>query len=167
MNFFEQCSVYINEIQFLDSYKVYETVFNDFQNFIFLGNGGSNAVAAHISQDYMRTSNKKSVVFSDPSMLTCFVNDYGYENAFRRFLEIYYTPKSFVILISSSGESNNIINCVKFCNEKNASFGVLTGFDKNNTVKTLANATFNYHVNSNDYGIVECIHQIFLHGAIK
>ena len=38
-----------------------------YKKIIILGNGGSNAVASHISQDYVKFHRKKSLIFSDPS----------------------------------------------------------------------------------------------------
>ena len=134
---------------------------------IILGNGGSNSIASHISQDLVKFKNKKSLSFSDPSMLTCYINDFGMANAYVKFLKSYISKKTLVILISSSGESENIINCVKFLESSNSKYGVLTGFNKYNKVRKLSKKSlFNFHINSNDYGVVECLHQIFLHGAI-
>ena len=100
-------------------------------------------------------------------MLTCFINDFGMSNAYVKFLNFYADKKTLVILISSGGESKNIVNSVRFLEKKKISYGVLTGFKKNNKVRTLSKkALFNYHVDSKNYGVVECTHQIFLHGII-
>ena len=148
-------------------YNNYRNAFNKFKKIIILGNGGSNSIASHISQDMAKFHNKKSFTFSDPSMLTCFINDFGIENAYVKFLEIYGDSKTFFILISSSGESKNIINSVKYLEKKKMSYGVLTGFKSRNKVRTSAKcALFNFHVKSENYGVVECTHQIFLHGLI-
>ena len=145
----------------------YKKAFNKFQKIILIGNGGSNSIASHISQDMTKFYNKKSLSFSDPSMLTCFINDFGMSNAYVKFLNFYADKKTLVILISSSGESKNIINCVTYLEKKKISYGVLTGFNKNNKVRTKSkNAMFNFHIDSKSYGIVECSHQIFLHGVI-
>ena len=132
-----------------------------------LGNGGSNSVASHISQDYMKFHGKKVSVFSDPSMLTMLANDFGYENAYLEFLKYHVEPDTLVILMSSGGESENIIKCQKYCQDNNIAYGVLTGFFSNNRLRTRSNdALFNYHIDSDSYGVVECIHQIFLHGVV-
>ena len=53
------------------------------------------------------------------------------------------------------------------CEENKVDYGVLSGFKKNNSLRTRAkNALWNYYINSTDYGVVECVHQIFLHGVI-
>ena len=46
-------------------------------------------------------------------------------------------------------------------------YGVLTGFNPENKIRTMAkNSLWNYYINSDDYGVVECVHQIFLHGVV-
>jgi D-sedoheptulose 7-phosphate isomerase len=150
-----------------EQFSKFKDAFDKHKNIIILGNGGSNSVASHISQDYVKFHNKNSLVFSDPSMLTCFINDFGMENAYRKFLEYYATPETLCILISSGGESKNIINCIKYCESAAISYGILTGFNFTNKARSIANsALWDYHINSKDYGIVECVHQIFLHGVV-
>ena len=46
--------------------------------------------------------------------------------------------------------------------KNNLPYGILTGFNSNNKVRRISkNSIFNYHVNSNNYGVVECVHQNF------
>jgi len=150
-----------------EEFLKFKGAFDNHKRIIVLGNGGSNAVASHISQDYMKFHNKKVSLFSDPSMLTMMANDYGYENAYRKFLEYHAEPDTLVVLISSSGESENIIACQKFCDDNEISYGVLTGFSSENRLRTRSKkALFNYYIDSESYGVVECVHQVFLHGVI-
>ena len=100
-------------------------------------------------------------------MLTMLTNDYGYENAYQKFLEYYVEENSLVVLLSSGGESDNILNCLNWCEENSVDYGILTGFSPDNTIRSRAtNSLWNYYINSEDYGVVECIHQIFLHGVV-
>jgi len=138
---------------------------------VILGNGGSSSIASHISQDYTKQLNKRSFTFSDPSRLTCYSNDYGYEQAYVQFLKEFVRSdeSTLVILISSSGNSPNIIHCGEWCDtQKNIEVITMTGFSKENILKTmkLNNRKINYWVDSDDYGIVECIHMIFLHMVV-
>ena len=157
----------LNEISINEEFNSFKNAWEDHPKIIILGNGGSNSVASHISQDYVKFHNKKSLVFSDPSMLTCFINDFGMENAYKKFLEFYADQETLIILISSGGESKNIINCSKYCEENNIPYGILTWFNSKNTLRNISkNALWDYYINSSDYGIVECVHQIFLHGVV-
>ena len=148
-------------------FNKFKKEFDSHQRIIILGNGGSNSVASHISQDYMKFHKKKVSILSDPSMITMLTNDFGYEFAYQKFLEYYVESDTLVIIISSGGESPNMLKCVYWCEDNKISYGVLTGFKNDNTIRTVAeNALWNYHIDSSSYGVVECVHQIFLHGVV-
>ena len=149
-----------------DEFQKYLNAFKSHKRIIILGNGGSSSVASHISQDYMKFHEKKVSILSDPSMITMLSNDYGYENAYQKFLEYYVEDETLVVIISSSGESSNMINCMNYCEEHGVSYGVLTGFHPHNTLRRNAQyAKWNYHVDSESFGVVECVHQSFLQGV--
>ncbi len=152
---------------FKDQYK---KLLSNYQNVIILGNGGSSSIASHITQDYTKKLCKRSFTFSDASRLTCYSNDYGYEEAYKVFLsEFADKENTLVVLISSSGNSENIINCADWCELNSIPTVVLTGFDEYNILKTkpMKNRKINFWVNSDDYGIVECAHMIFLHMVVE
>ena len=138
---------------------------SDREEIIILGNGGSSSIASHICQDYTKKLGKKSFTFSDPSRLTCYINDYGMEEAYKQFLKEFSTQNTLIILISSSGNSANILNCAKYCVEKNIGFVILSGFNDNNKLRNLysTNSLEDFWIDSKDYGVVECVHQLILH----
>ena len=145
----------------------YQEAFTNYRRIIILGNGGSNSVASHISQDYMKFHKKKVSILSDPSMITMLTNDFGYEFAYQKFLEYYVEDDTLVVIISSGGESPNMLKCVDWCEDKKVPYGVLTGFKSDNTIRGEAtSALWNYHIASDSYGVVECVNQIFLHGVV-
>ena len=150
-----------------EEFDKFKKAFKNHDRIIILGNGGSNSVASHISQDYMKFHKKKVSILSDPSMITMLSNDFGYEFAYQKFLEYYVEDDTLVVIISSGGESPNMLKCVDWCEDNKISYGVLTGFKNDNTIRTVAkNALWNYHIDSDSYGVVECVHQIFLHGVV-
>lgn len=159
------------EIEKCYSYKEeFKDLLTSFNNIIILGNGGSSSIASHITQDYTKQMNKRSFTFSDPSRLTCYANDYGYENAYRQFLrEFARMDDTLVVLISSSGNSQNILNCADWCEENLIPTVVLTGFQEDNLLrnKDMKNRKINYWVDSKNYGVVECVHMIFLHMVVE
>jgi D-sedoheptulose 7-phosphate isomerase len=161
---------YINTLESAhmeEQFIKFQLAFLNHNRIIILGNGGSNSVASHISQDYMKFCGKKVSVLSDPSMLTMLTNDFGYDNAYKKFLEYYVEDDTLVIIMSSGGESKNMLKCVDWCEDNKVSYGVLTGFNSDNTIRGEAtNALWNYYIDSDSYGVVECVHHIFLHGVI-
>ena len=167
MNPFKEYIDTLNSAHMEEEFTKFRKEFFTHDRIIVLGNGGSNSVASHISQDYMKFHNKKVSILSDPSMITMLTNDFGYDKAYEKFLEYYVEKETLVIIMSSGGESKNMLNCVDWCEDNKVDYGVLTGFEENNTIRGEAtNALFNYYINSHSYGVVECVHQIFLHGVI-
>ena len=167
MNPFKEYIDTLNSAHMEEEFAKFRREFFIHDRIIVLGNGGSNSVASHISQDYMKFHNKKVSILSDPSMITMLTNDFGYDKAYEKFLEYYVEKETLVIIMSSGGESKNMLNCVDWCEDNKVDYGVLTGFEENNTIRGEAtNALFNYYINSHSYGVVECVHQIFLHGVI-
>ena len=142
---------------------------SNYQNIFLVGNGGSCAVAMHMAEDFAKVAKIPAYSFSDGPTITCFSNDYRYENAIVEWLKVYwkYDDDNILIAISSSGESKNIINAVKYVSSTYTPIPLvtLTGFSPNNTLNGLY-AAFKIHVPSEDYGIIECLHQIFLHAVL-
>lgn len=156
----------LDEINSFDLVKLKDIIDNK-ERIIIIGNGGSNAIASHISQDYTKALGKKAISFSDSSRLTCYMNDYGVEMAYVKFLEHFVEEKSLVILISSSGNSLNIINAAKYCVDNNIDMVTLSGFNLDNKLKSFSEKSLlHFYVQSVDYGIVECTHEIILHSVI-
>ena len=167
MNPFSEYITTLQSAHMEEEFDKFDKAFKNHNRIIILGNGGSNSVASHISQDYMKFHKKKVSILSDPSMITMLTNDFGYEFAYQKFLEYYVEEDTLVIIISSGGESPNMLKCVDWCEDNKISYGVLTGFETNNTIRSEASsALWNYHIASDSYGVVECVHQIFLHGVI-
>lgn len=157
----------LKKISKSEEYPVYNQLVNSHKNIIILGNGGSSSIASHICEDLTKILKKKAFTFSDPSLLTCYINDYGMHKAYVEFLKSFCDSNTLVILISSSGSSQNIINSIKYLEKKKINYGLLTGFDIKNKANLISkNAKFKFHVRSQNYGVIECIHQIFLHAAI-
>jgi D-sedoheptulose 7-phosphate isomerase len=136
---------------------------------ILIGNGGSNAIASHIAVDYVKFLNTRSFAFTDSSMLTAYMNDYGVEDSYKQYIVDMHENGGIVILISSSGNSKNVYNAAEYCKENDISFVLLTGFEEDNLVRKdfKEYAAVEYWVDSKSYGVVECVHQIFLHSIIE
>ncbi len=84
---------------------------------ILAGNGGSAAMASHVAVDLTKTAGIRAVNFNEADLLTCLANDFGYENWIARALDYYADPGDVVVLISSSGESTNILEGAKKARE--------------------------------------------------
>ena len=132
-------------------------------NIFIFGNGGSSAIASHVSVDFLNIG-YKSLNFNEYNLITCFSNDFGYDNWIIESLKSHVDKKDLLILISSSGMSKNIVNAAKFAKKKGIKSVTLSGFNKNNSLKKLGN--INFWVDSKSYNIVEMTHHIILVSAI-
>ena len=88
---------------------------------ILAGNGGSAADAQHIAAEFVsrfrfnRPGLPSISLSTDTSMITAIANDYGYKNLFSRQLEANGKSGDIFIGITTSGNSENIINAFKYC----------------------------------------------------
>ena len=131
---------------------------------IILGNGGSNAVASHMAEDY--TNNyKPALCFSDGAFMSCFANDFGWEQAFVRWLGHFAVPGDSIILISSSGASRNILNCAEWAVAQGYPLISLSGFKPDNPLRQLGKVRF--YVASESYKDVELMHTVILHTVLE
>ncbi len=128
----------------------------------FLGNGASAAFANHMALDFSKNGKIQARSLSDSALLTALANDFSYEDAMREFLKIEGVSKNdLVITISSSGNSPNIVSVLNYCKENNINTLALSGLKNDN--KSISLSNFSIYVPMKTYGMVECIHQIFLH----
>lgn len=127
---------------------------------LIFANGGSAAIASHIAVDFTKTCNVPTMVFHDSAMLTCFANDFGYEHTYEKIVNYFANSNDLVILISSSGESNNLINAAEVCRSLGLKVFTLTGFKSTNRLRT--ENKFGFWVESVNYNYVEAMHLVFL-----
>ncbi len=125
-----------------------------------VGNGGSSSIASHVSVDFAKVARVKSATFNNSNLITCFANDYGYENWVVEAIKANLNKNDMIILISSSGKSKNIINAAKYCKKNSINLITFSGFKKNNPLSRFGNV--NFHINSDQYNFVEMSHHIIL-----
>ena len=108
----------------------------------------------------MKVAKIRCVNFNEPNLITCFSNDYGYSNWVKKAIESYLDRGDVLILISSSGKSQNMINAADIAKNKGIKLITFSGFKKNNSLSK--RGKYNIWVNSRVYNFVENIHQIQL-----
>jgi D-sedoheptulose 7-phosphate isomerase len=98
-----------------------------------IGNGGSAADCQHLSTEFMvrflknRKPYKSISLTTDTSLITAHSNDFGYNTLFSRQIEALVQPKDLLIAISTSGNSQNIINACKFAKKNKINTVALLG----------------------------------------
>ena len=127
---------------------------------ILAGNGGSASMASHVAVDITKFLKIRAVNFNEPNLLTCFSNDYGYENWVKEALKAYALKGDLVILISSSGQSKNLVKGALTAKKMGLKLVTLTGFKKNNPLSKIGD--INLWADSKTYNIVEMTHHVWL-----
>ena len=118
----------INQIakEIINAYKLKSKV-------LWFGNGGSAADAQHLACElvgkfYLERNALASIALTtNTSELTAIANDYGFDQVFARQVEALVNPGDVVIGISTSGNSNNVINGIKEAKRRGAKTIAFTG----------------------------------------
>jgi D-sedoheptulose 7-phosphate isomerase len=131
---------------------------------IFVGNGGSAAIASHMATDYSKNGGVRSLALNDASMLTCLGNDLGYDRVFAKQLELHARKGDLVIAISSSGRSANILNAVDAAAAAGCAVATMSGFTPDNPLRR--KGEWNFYVASDRYGFVEIGHLTICHAVL-
>lgn len=127
---------------------------------MFAGNGASASIAEHGAVDFTKQGKVPSVTFSSTNLITCFANDYGYDNWMARAVEAYCQPTDALVLISVSGRSPSVVNAARYARERSVPVVAFTGSAPDNPLRALADIDF--WIESRAYNVVECVHMIWL-----
>ena len=133
------------------------------------GNGGSASTASHFATDIgigsqMRANPVKVISLCDNSaVMTAISNDIGYSAVFEQQLRLLAQPGDLLIVISASGNSQNLVNAVMAAHDLGITTYSLTGFDGGKLKEMTQGA--NVHVESihGAYGLVEDAHLAICH----
>ena len=150
----------VNQADLIKASDAIKAVSKAGKKLIIAGNGGSAAMASHVSVDFTKAAGIRAINFNEADLLTCFSNDYGYERVFEKAVEFYGDEGDLLILISSSGNSANVVNAAKRAKELNMGVITFSGFNSNNSLRKLGE--INFWVDSTAYNIVEMTHHIWL-----
>jgi D-sedoheptulose 7-phosphate isomerase len=99
------------------------------------GNGGSAADAQHIAAELVgrykleRKALPAIALTTDTSIITAWSNDYNFDTIFERQVEALANKGDILIALSTSGNSENIINAISKAKEKGLTIISLTGKD--------------------------------------
>ena len=136
-----------------------------------IGNGGSSSTSSHLATDLSKglslKLNRKVKTLSlndNNSLMTAISNDISFSNVFEFQLNNFSNPGDLLIAISGSGNSENILNAVRYAKKNNIFVIGLVGFD-GGRLKNLVDHAI--HVEINDMQIVEDIHAIFGHFILQ
>lgn len=127
---------------------------------MFAGNGASASISSHGAVDFTKQGRVRAVDFNEPNLITCFSNDFGYENFMAKAVEFYADPGDVLVLISVSGRSPNAVAAATYARNHGLKVVSFTGSAADNPLRSLSDIDF--WVDSRAYNVVECVHMIWL-----
>ncbi len=124
---FVSCLSFIKGSQLDELNKINKIIIEsikDGKKIFWCGNGGSASMASHLSAELLGRFKQKNrapissiSLSSDLSIITAVANDFGYEQVFSRQVLGLGSPGDVLISLSTSGESENIINAINISNK--------------------------------------------------
>lgn len=134
------------------------------------GNGGSAAIASHLNCDFIKgchygnTLNVQCLTDNVP-LVTAIANDISYDEIFSKQLEFAVPhPGEVLVLISSSGNSKNVVRAAIYAREAGMTVIGMTGFN-GGELKKLSHVPL--HIPCHNYGVVEDAHMAIIHSLAQ
>ncbi len=131
---------------------------------LFIGNGGSAAIASHMAVDFAKNGGMRALSLNDAAVLTCLANDLGYPRVFAQQITNIGQAGDILVAISGSGRSPNILEAVAEARNRGLWVLTLTGFAPDNPLRPQGD--LNLYVPDGHYGPVEVAHATLLHALL-
>ncbi len=124
------------------------------------GNGGSAATANHMQNDLVKMCGIKAIsLASNIETILAFGNDCSFKDIFTKQLEIFAQQNDVVILLSSSGTSENL----DVLSDKYKTIGIFGNLKNPNRI----NCDYMINIDSTDTQIIEDMHSVIMHMICK
>lgn len=131
------------------------------------GNGGSAGIANHTVCDYSKGTHVSGVqpvrmisLAANVPILTALANDISYDDVFSEQLKYYLKPEDALLVVSSSGNSPNVVKACEYASAQGVPTIAFVGF-KGGKLAQIAQTVV--HIEIDNYGIVEDTHQSLIH----
>ncbi len=125
----------VDQEQIDNFFDIFDSFIGSDSNIYLLGNGGSQANAHHISGDYIKTFSlvglklKISCLADNVCHLTAASNDLSYDDAYSMLIDNIISQNDFLIYLSGSGNSLNLVKCARKAKARKIKQAALTGFN--------------------------------------
>lgn len=133
------------------------------------GNGGSACDAMHFSGEMLnrfkheRPSLPAIALTADISTITSIANDSNYSEIFAKQIRALGQPKDILLAISTSGNSNNILNAIKAAHDRQMIVVALTGHDGGKIPAVLQHDDIEIRIPANDTPRIQETHLLVIH----
>lgn len=136
------------------------------------GNGGSSSIASHLVADVMKTVGRFDLpsvmcLTDNVPLLTAMANDISYVDALANIAALHHVnEEDLVVIVSSSGNSDNVVNLARMALSRGASVYAMVGFS-GGRLASMLEPKYVLHVRSHDYGVVEDVHHHVIHRIVR
>lgn len=161
----------LNLKEFEFAIEVIKKHWKDGSKIIVCGNGGSALTALHYVTDWNKSISthngipfKGLTLIDNMGLITAYANDLSYEDVFAQQLSVIAEKGDLLIIVTGSGNSENVVRVVEAAKLNGISTLGLVGFDGG---KVKRNLDFCIHVKVDDMQLSEDIHFIFGHMVMR
>ena len=144
----------------LNAYKNLKTLY-------VCGNGGSASISNHLACDHGKLlatdtdlQPRVQSLSTNIEVITAIANDISYDQVFVHQLKLVANPGDILMTVSSSGDSENVVQAAQWAREFGLEVISMTGFLGGRTAKI---SNVNLHVDGDNYGVIEDVHQSLMH----
>ena len=133
------------------------------------GNGGSAADAQHLSSELLNRYKRERrelpgiALTTDGSTLTSIGNDYDYSEVFSKQVSALGRPGDCLMVITTSGNSGNIMKAVNVAHEKSVTVIALNGKNGGQLNSVLTNDDINLVVKGDVTARIQEVHGLIIH----
>lgn len=133
------------------------------------GNGGSACDAMHFCEELTGRFRRErpalaAIACIDPGHLTCTANDYGFDQVFSRWVEALGRKGDVLIVLSTSGNSPNIVNALEAAREREMVTAAFLGRDGGQCQSL---AEFEWIVPGEQSDRIQELHMLLLHVLVE
>jgi D-sedoheptulose 7-phosphate isomerase len=156
----------IDEAKMELCFKLLQKGINSGVNILTCGNGGSSSIAEHLVCDFIKQTSTgtnirpKVIPLLTTPVITAIANDMSYGEIFSYQITRYAKPDDILISVSSSGNSENIINGINTAKSIGVHTISFVGFNGGEAAKI---SDIALHINADNYGVVEDAHHALMH----
>jgi D-sedoheptulose 7-phosphate isomerase len=132
---------------------------------IFIGNGGSAAIASHMAADYQKAGRIAAMCLTEASAITALSNDLAFDKVFTEQIHFHGNPGDILFAISCSGESSNIVHAAILAKAKHMTVITFSGCKETNPLRAIGEV--NFHVPCGNFRVVENVHLAICHQILE
>ncbi len=167
----QRASTSVDQKEFSKAAELLINTYSRRKRLFVCGNGGSAAISNHLVCDHGKLVSEGTVLLprvtslsNNIEVITAIANDISYDEVFEFQLRLEAAAEDVLITISSSGDSENIIRACQWAKDNGLKLIALTGFTGGRSRRI---ADIRLHVDADNYGIVEDVHQALMHALAQ